>query len=733
MPDDAEIIYLYSEIWAGDAGFFVARLLQAKSDVTIAMNSPGGDVFEAAAMYAAVKRYDKGRVTCRIDGIAASAASYLAMACDEVVMAESAFMMIHKPWSVVVGNQDDCERMARDLAQVEAAMVAAYAAKSGKSEREVRKMLEEETLMNASETVAQGFADRIEGDTGEAEPETPAQMAAKVKDTDRRVMAGWLSGAETLELARRNIAASRAQAVAATHVPVILDIQVTHNGQISAKNQPILAENGSETPENQPENATIQAESEPNPADPPPDQGTDQPRSAGIEEEPATEPAFSLDQPPTEGVRSMGDLNTLRARRGEKITALKGLIYDANGSIKALNEAETALHASLKKEVEDLGASIARAEEVEALMASTALPVAGAATERPQIVATEKPISLADQAGIYIALWAQANGDLAKMRKSASSHFGERHPIVATLNRTDDSNVVPTPMSDEIIELLRAQSVVLAAGPRRVDVPKGKLEIGAGATGSVASYGAEAANIAATEPTFRKISLDPKKLSAIVPISNEILNDVVNLGAWVREDLVTAMAERADLAFLRGDGTSNTPTGFLTLAQAGAKFNANATVNLANITNDLGKAELVLQNNNLRNKSRWVWFMAPRTLVFLSDLRDGNGNLAYPSLTNGNQPMLRMKPVYDTTQIPINLGGGTNQSEIYLVDMSHVLVGETGGMELATSSEASYFDGSVLQSAFARDMTLIRAIHRHDIDIRQLFAVAIIQQVTWGV
>ena len=182
---------------------------------------------------------------------------------------------------------------------------------------------------------------------------------------------------------------------------------------------------------------------------------------------------------------------------------------------------------------------------------------------------------------------------------------------------------------------------------------------------------------------------------------------------------------------LRGDGTSNTLVGFANLANAANIINANGTVNLANVTTDLGKLDLALLNNNVPLEGS-AWFMAPRSMIYLRDVRDGNGNLGFPSMSQ-TPPTLRGRPVFSTSQIPINLGVGTDESEVYLANMRHVLVGETGGMEIDTSSEASWFDGANLQSAFAKDVTLVRTRWRHDIDIRQVFCVAYLDQVTWGV
>jgi HK97 family phage major capsid protein len=90
--------------------------------------------------------------------------------------------------------------------------------------------------------------------------------------------------------------------------------------------------------------------------------------------------------------------------------------------------------------------------------------------------------------------------------------------------------------------------------------------------------------------------------------------------------------------------------------------------------------------------------MAPRTMMFFQNLRDGNGNFAFPEVQRGE---LRGKPIRITTQIPTNLGGGSNETELYLADFAHVFVGEHMGIEVALSTEAAYLDaGNNLKAAF---------------------------------
>jgi ATP-dependent Clp endopeptidase proteolytic subunit ClpP len=158
-------ISVYDEIgaWGVTAKSFIADL-KAIGDVkqlTLSINSPGGSVFDALAMYNAL-RATGAQITVRVMGIAASAASLLAMVGDKRVMPENTFMMVHNPLAGMFGNAVDLRDMADVLDKVGASLVATYVARTGRSEADVKALLDAETYLSAEEAVAQGFADEVE-------------------------------------------------------------------------------------------------------------------------------------------------------------------------------------------------------------------------------------------------------------------------------------------------------------------------------------------------------------------------------------------------------------------------------------------------------------------------------------------------------------------------------------------------------------------------------------------
>lgn len=129
-------------------------------DITVWINSPGGNVFAAAEIYTMLRDY-KGTVTVKIDAIAASAASVIAMAGNKVLMSPVAMLMIHDPSTIAMGNTKDMEKAIATLNEVKESIINAYAAKSGLSHNRISKLMENETWMNAKKAVELGFADEI--------------------------------------------------------------------------------------------------------------------------------------------------------------------------------------------------------------------------------------------------------------------------------------------------------------------------------------------------------------------------------------------------------------------------------------------------------------------------------------------------------------------------------------------------------------------------------------------
>lgn len=152
--------------WDGTtAKGFAADLkgLGAVRDLDVYVNSPGGYVFDAVAIYNQLVRH-RARVTMNIDGLAASAASVIAMAGNQINIALNGMMMIHDPWVFAMGSAPDLRRQADMLDNVRGTILDTYVARTGGDEGEISEMMAEETWFGAEDAVRLGFADEITGE-----------------------------------------------------------------------------------------------------------------------------------------------------------------------------------------------------------------------------------------------------------------------------------------------------------------------------------------------------------------------------------------------------------------------------------------------------------------------------------------------------------------------------------------------------------------------------------------
>lgn len=142
---------------------FKDELFSGEGPITVWINSPGGDCIAASQIYTMLMDY-KGDVTVKIDGVAASAASVVAMAGTKVLIAPTALMMIHNPATAAFGDHVDMEKAIAMLDEVKESIINAYELKTGLSRRQLSHMMDDTTWMNAEKAVELGFADGILAD-----------------------------------------------------------------------------------------------------------------------------------------------------------------------------------------------------------------------------------------------------------------------------------------------------------------------------------------------------------------------------------------------------------------------------------------------------------------------------------------------------------------------------------------------------------------------------------------
>ncbi|WP_433766647.1 head maturation protease, ClpP-related [Pseudomonas putida] len=191
--DDATTITMYDPIgmdwWTGE-GVTAKRVSAAlrnigDKDVTVKINSPGGDVFEGLAIYNLLREH-KGKVTVQVLGLAASAASFIAMAADEIQIARAGFFMIHNAWTIAAGDRNDFTEVATFLDQIDGTLADIYSIRTGDDTKVIRGLMDVETWMGGSAAVDAGFADGLlpsDAVKEDANALAPQQIAARRMDT----------------------------------------------------------------------------------------------------------------------------------------------------------------------------------------------------------------------------------------------------------------------------------------------------------------------------------------------------------------------------------------------------------------------------------------------------------------------------------------------------------------------------------------------------------------------
>ena len=215
-------IWIYEEIgedWFTGGGItakgFQKELAGIKAgQIDLHINSPGGLVFDGITIYNLIKQHP-ANVTTYIDGLAASIASVIALAGDKVVMAENALFMIHQPFGMVAGNATDMREFADKLDKVGGAISQTYLSKTGKTDSEIKALLDAETWMTADEALEMGFIDEISGevDMAACAKFVPSMQKAKFQHIPERIAAKKeRPTAKDAEKALRDAGYSRKQA-----------------------------------------------------------------------------------------------------------------------------------------------------------------------------------------------------------------------------------------------------------------------------------------------------------------------------------------------------------------------------------------------------------------------------------------------------------------------------------------------------------------------------------------
>lgn len=342
--------------------------------------------------------------------------------------------------------------------------------------------------------------------------------------------------------------------------------------------------------------------------------------------------------------------------------------------------------------------------------------------------------------GRYMRCLALTRGDTGKAADFCKTKLGDNY-VAKYLGETSfgaGGALVPPEFAQEIIPALRANSVIRQFNPRIMPMSRGTLTVPYIDTGASAGYVGEGANIAKSDATTGQLNLSWKKLAVISPVSNDLIRDASPLADQVvRDDVVRAMAEREDAAFIRDDGTQNKPKGMRYWAlSAGVKNETNAATGsnnstTAEITADLGGVIRRTMDNKVP-MSRCGWVYSPRNWQRFVTERTTTGDLIWePEMRQG---MLMGYPFKVSQQIPTNLATpvASSSTELYFSCFGELVIGEATELEVAVFDGAAYHDGSNIISGVSQDQTVIRAIARHDFGSRYRGKDIQVVLNTWG-
>jgi len=212
------------ETWFGDEitpANFKAELTKHPGNVTVWINSPGGDCFAASQIYTMLKNHN-GKITVKIDGIAASAASVVAMAGDEVLISPTGMLMIHNPMTVAAGNRQAMEKAIDLLEEVKQSIINAYETKSSLSRAKISQLMDDETWLNAKKAKQMGFVDGIlfEDSTKKDSSEEKAEETNQKRDSpdDKTYTAMEYSAVSNINSFIQKVSASAEKTVTGTPI-----------------------------------------------------------------------------------------------------------------------------------------------------------------------------------------------------------------------------------------------------------------------------------------------------------------------------------------------------------------------------------------------------------------------------------------------------------------------------------------------------------------------------------
>lgn len=336
--------------------------------------------------------------------------------------------------------------------------------------------------------------------------------------------------------------------------------------------------------------------------------------------------------------------------------------------------------------------------------------------------------------GAVIAAMAINRGDRAATMEDVRKYLGPTLEKTVNLSEATEGGVlIQADVLAKFFDALAPQTAMLRLGPTIVPIDNGTVNVPGWTGRPTFSWVGETntADVSST-PSSGMRALNQKKGMAIIEVTNSVIR--TGLGSYVAQYVENAARREVglglDIAYIRGAGTQHTPKGMRYWASNTSAMTATPTFVTA-LTDVRTAFTKIAAANGPLEKMAWIW--APRTEYWLMWGALDGFNHPYFSAEMAKGTFMG-RPFAATNNVPTNLGGGGNESELYLLDMAHVLIGQVGagGIIVDWFREGSYTSGGVVRSLMERDSQAVRVVVQTDINTTYTQAHHVTTGLTWG-
>ena len=658
---------LWSDVTAKQFSDELKEVEDAKT-IRVRINSPGGDVFAGQAIYSMLKRC-KAEVVGYVDGLAASIASLVLMACDKVIMPKNSMLMIHKPWTATAGNANDMAKTIETLNKVEEAMLTAYVDKTGMAEDEIKELLAAETWLSASDAVAKGFADEIEetevsacinGDTLEINGQK-----INIKNY-KKFNAEWYNKTESRPAGEGKPANS---------VPTVININVVTNGNKKGKktmdlkalctacglDYDALVKAGMD---NEQIKAMISAAMKAQDGD-----------GDGNGED--AKDQVKAEKERVQNIIKLGEEYKAQEKAMQFVKDGKSVEDFKNELIKGLSVKDSNPVANDVKSSFGIGMSVEEARNFSfvKLLNAMANPT-DASAQKTAEKELEYCSKAADKYGVK-------NKGIIIPAEALVTPLAPKNAI----NTTVGAPLIPTTLEmGSFIDLLRNKCVILQVA-RQLNGLVGNIDIPRQTAGATGYWVGEDTAPTSSNATFDTLQLRMKTVAGNTYVTRNMLKQTtLDMEAFVREDLATALALALDKAALYGTGSNNQPLGLS--GTTGVNSVNFATANKPTYE-ELVQMETEIGLDNAAVDSM-AYIINAGTKGHCKTTQKFTGTNGAPIWEDGNQ--INGYKALVTNQV--------NTGDVFLGNWSDFIVGLFGGLEILVDPYSYSNKGAIQVTGF---------------------------------